>query len=91
MILDKGGAYAEAFLMRTGGDEADGADTVVHQFAGQFATCYVLIADGEVKTVGNGLVEISVIDDVEAVLAEYLLQLVGAVTVHLHLLPEVVR
>ena len=76
--------------MGASGDEADSRYTVVHQLAGQLAAGHALIAYGEVESVGNRLVEITVIDDVEAVAKEDFLQLVGAVTIYLYLLAEVV-
>ena len=34
MVFDERGADAKTFLMRTGGDEADGRDAIVHQLLG---------------------------------------------------------
>ena len=71
-------------------DETDGRDAVVHQFLGQLAAAHALVADGKVEAVGHGLVKVAVVDDVEAVLTENFLQLVGTVAVDLHLVAEVV-
>ena len=90
VILDEGGADTQAFLMAAGGDETDGRNTVVHKLLGQLAAGHILIADGEVETVGYRLVKVAVVDDVETVAEENLLELVGAVAVDFHLVAEVV-
>ena len=77
MVLNERGADTQALLLRAAGDETDGRDTVVHQLVSQLAASHATIANGEVETVGHGLVAILVVDDVEAVTAEDFLQLVG--------------
>ena len=67
VVFDKRGADAQTLLMRASGDEADGADTIIHQFVSQLATRHAGITDGEVETVGNRLVSVLVIYDVESV------------------------
>ena len=90
VVLDEGGADAEAFLFGAAGDEADGGDTVVHQFVGELAGGHAGIADGEVEAVGDGLVEVFVVDYIEAVTAEDLLEFLGSFAVDADLLAEIV-
>ena len=90
MILDERGANAQTFLPRTGGGKADGTHAVVHQLACQLATGHVTVTDGEVETVGNGLVTIHTVNDAEAVAGENLFQLVSSLTVHDDVVTEVV-
>ena len=90
MILDEGGTYAETFLMGAGGDEADGRHTVVHQLLGQLSAGHAGIADGEVEAVGNGTVEVTVVDDMEVMAQEDFLQLMGALAIDLDVVAEAV-
>lgn len=85
LVADEGRADAEALLFATSSDKADGRDTIVHQLMGQLATRHARIADREVESVGNRLVEILVIDDIEVMTRENLLQLVSTVAIDLDL------
>ena len=90
MVLYKRGADAQSFLMRTGGNQANGTYTIVHQFAGQLSACHAWITDGKVEAIGNGLIAILVIDYIEAVLAEDLLQFLGTFAINLYIVAETV-
>lgn len=88
--FDEGGADAEAFLVGAGGDEADGGDAIVHQFAGQLTTGHLLITNSKVEAVGYGLVEVFVVNDMEAMTTENLLQLMGTLAIDADLATEIV-
>ena len=86
MVFNEGCAYTQAFLMRTGSNQADSRNSVIHQFFGEFATSHILITNGEVEAIGYGLVEVFVIDYMETMTAEYLLQLMSSLSVDAYLL-----
>ena len=65
MVFDERCADAKSLLMAARRGQTDGRHAVVHQFTSQFAARHIRVADGEVKTVGNGLVEVVVIDDIK--------------------------
>ena len=90
VVVDERGAHTQTLLVGTGGDEADGRHTVVHQLARQLTARHTGIADSEVETVGDGLVEVLVVDHVETVATENLLQTVGTVGIDLDLATEIV-
>ena len=58
--------------MASGGDQRNGAHSVVHQFFGKFAACHSGIADGEVESVGNRIAQVIVIYQIETVTKENL-------------------
>ena len=90
MVFDKRRAHTQTFLMRTCRNQTDGTHAVVHQFASQFTARHAWIANREIKAVGNRLVEVAVIHDAEMVTAEDVLQFAGTLTIHFHLIAEVV-
>ena len=90
VVFYKRGTHAQTFLMGTCGDEADGRNTIVHQLFSQLTTGHSLIANGEIETVGNGLIQVLVVYDVEVVAKEDFLQLMGAVAINLHLVAEII-
>ena len=69
-----GDAGAEALAGGAGVAEGDGGDAVVEDLSGEVATAEAGVAEGEVESVGDGLVEVRVVDEVEAVAEEELLQ-----------------
>ena len=76
--------------MRPRRNEANGRYAIVHQLACKFATRHVLIANGEVETVGNGAIQVAVIDDMEPVAQEDVLQFAGTLAIDLHFVAEAV-
>ena len=90
MVLNKRGTYAQAFLMGASGDQTNGRNTIVHQFLGQLPRGHAFVANSEVEAVGNRLIEVFVLDDVEVVTQENFLQLVSTVTIDLNLGTEII-
>ena len=76
--------------MRACGDETDGRNAVVHQFASQLAAGHAWIADGEVEAVGNGLVEVFVVNNIEIMTAENLFQFMCSFTIDLDIVAETI-
>ena len=89
LVADEGRADAETLLFATSSDKADGRNSIIHELVCQLATRHTRIADREVESVGNRLVEILVINDIEVMTRENLLQLVGTVAIDLDLTTEV--
>ena len=90
MVLDKGSAGTQSFLMASGSYQRNGAYAVVHQFPCKFSATHTRIADGEVETVGNGITQIIVVYQMETVAQEDFLQAVSTFAVHFHFIKEVV-
>ena len=90
MVLNEGGAYTKTLLMAACSDEADGTHTIVHQFVGQCAAVHARIANGEIETIGNGLVDVRIIDDVEAMAQENLLEFLRPLAIDHHIVTEIV-
>ena len=74
VVVDKGSADTQAFLTASCGNEADGTHTIVHQFVSQLSTRHSRIANGEIEAISDGVAQVVVIDDVEAVTLEDLFQ-----------------
>ena len=74
VVLDERRAGAESLLLAPRRAERDGADAVVDQFLHQFAAGHARVGDGEVEAVGDGLVEVMVVNDLETVVGEDFLQ-----------------
>lgn len=91
VVFDKRGASPEAFLMATGRAQGDRADAVVDQFFHQLAAGHAWITDREIEAVGDGLVQVVIVDDIETIIGEDLLQLRGAPAIFLNLGNEIER
>ena len=89
VILDEGGTSSQALLMTSGRAERDRADAVIDQFLHQFAAGHARITDREVKTIGDWLVEIMIIYDLETVIREDLFQSCRSPSVFLDLRDKV--
>ena len=90
MVFDERCADAQTFLMATCRDETDSRNTIIHQLTCQLAAGHILIADGEIETIGYRTVLVFVIHNMEPVTQEDFLQFVGAITIYLDLVAEIV-
>ena len=89
--LDGRRTGTDALVVGTCGGENNAAHTATEQVAQQLAALHILVADGEEEAVAHGLVDILVVDNVEAVAGENLTDALGAVGILSDLIAVVVE
>ena len=83
-------AGTNTLIVGTCGGEHNATNTTLQELAKQLATLHIFVTDGEEETVTYGLIDILVVDNVEAVAGENLTYTLSAQRILAHLVAVVV-